>query len=384
MLATGKSLIRFASISEDVKNVLKIASQLCSKAEIIGKSIVIEGGIIKKRATINVGESGLGLRMLTPILSAVGGAYEISGKGSLLNRPTDFIIESLERAGAVLTTTNGKLPILIKKGITKNHFEVDASLSSQLLTGLLMAAPLINKDVCIEVANLNSKPYIDLTINILKDYNIEVINENYKRFTIKSGQRYLPVNLRTEGDWSSVAFALVAAATTGELQITDIDKYSKQGDKKIVEILKKAGAFVEWSDNDIIVKKGNLNCFQFDATDTPDLFPPLVALAVHCKGVSRIKGVSRLQYKESNRAYTLQKEFQKLSAKIKLEGDYMLIEGSNLKGNIVSSHNDHRIAMALAVAALNIEESVRITNSEAVNKSWVEFFDVLEELTVDS
>ncbi len=380
MLASGKSTIQFESLCDDVIHILNTVNQLTSGAKIIDKTIQIEGGIINNNTKINVGESGLGLRMLTPVLCAGGNQYEIYGQGSLLNRPIDFILNSLKHSGTEITSNNGKLPLKISGKLTNNKYSIDGSLSSQLLTGLLMAAPLIGGNITIDVENLKSTPYIDLTINILKQYGVEIVNNNYKRFTISPMQKYKPVNTRAEGDWSSTAFVLVAAAIAGSITVKNIDANSTQGDKNIVDILKAVGAKVEQTENKITVTKNRLAAFNFDATHTPDLFPPLVALAVNCKGVSKIKGISRLIHKESNRAETLISEFKKLSAKISLSGDYMIIEGGKLTGNTVHSHNDHRIAMSLAIAALTTEKAVTIQQSEAVSKSWTEFFDVLEEL----
>ncbi len=380
MLSKGQSTIAFESLSADVENVLAVAKQLTNSAQIIDKNIIIDGGINKLSTKINVGESGLALRMLTPILSTTGNHYQIFGSGSLLNRPIDFIVESLTQAGVDIESNSGSLPLLLNGRINKSKLFVDGALSSQLLTGYLMAAPLLNDDVEIIVGKLKSRPYIDLTISILKEYDIEVINDNYKRFFIKSGQKYKAVNTHAEGDWSGVAFLLVAAAISGEITVTNIDNESKQGDRKIVDVVQKVGANVEISHNQITVGKNNLRAYEFDATDTPDLFPPLVALAVNCEHTSKIKGVSRLAHKESDRANTLKTEFEKLGASIKIEGDYMFVKGSKLRGATVHSHNDHRIAMALATAALTINEQVTIQQSEAVAKSWPSFFDSFKAL----
>ncbi len=380
MLAKGKSVINFQSISDDAKHVLNIANQLCMRAKIVGSSVVVDGGIVAGDASINVGESGLGLRMLIPILCTTGNRYEISGTGSLLGRPIDFVLQNLRATGAKLSSNDGNLPIFIHGGITEERFKIDASISSQLLTGLLMAAPLLNRNICIEVANLKSRPYIDLTISVLQQFGIELENINYEKFLVKSGQEYQPACVGVEGDWSGAAFILVAAAIAGKVKVKGISKHSKQGDKQIVDILQKVGTVVQQFDNEVIVEKDALNSFEFDSTDTPDLFPPLVALAVHCTGVSKIKGISRLTYKESNRASSLQSEFAKLGAKIELSNDYMLIKGGKLRGNTVTSYNDHRLAMALATAALSIDEKVLIENSEAVSKSWVDFFDKFKNI----
>jgi len=382
MLANGKSTLKFESISEDSEAVLGIAKKLGANVTILGNSIEIEGGIKKPFKYLYIGESGLGLRMITPILAATIFPFEVSGRGSLLKRPVDFVVNALNDAGAIVNTTNGSLPLKIQGPITKEKIVIDGSVGSQLLTGFLMAAPLLNKNIEIEVSNLKSKPYIDLTISILRQYGIEIFNENYKHFFIAKDQGFMAIDAYAEGDWSGAAFVLVAAAIAGEICLKGIDNQSTQGDKLIVEVIKDCGAYVEEGDEEIVVKKDELKAFEFDATDAPDLFPPLVSLAVNCKGKSKIKGVSRLKYKESDRATTLKSEFEKLGATILLDDDYMIIEGVQLKGTKVHSHNDHRIAMALAIAALNAEGEVIIEQSESVAKSWPDFFEKLEQLGV--
>lgn len=380
MIAHGKSTIKFESISADAKHLLEIAAKLTGNAKIIGKTIEIQGGLRSNFTKINVGESGLGLRMIIPILCSLDSKFEVSGQGSLLARPIDFIVNSMRQIGVNINSNAGKLPITLQGPIKKNKFTIDGSLSSQLLSGLLLSAPLLNENIEIRVENLKSKPYIDLTISILEEFGVKITNQNYEQFLIGKSQKYQNINAYAEGDWSGSAFMLVAAALTGKLTITNILKNSKQGDKKIVDILKQVGAHIEQSLNTISITKNKLNAFEFDATDTPDLFPPLVALAVNCKGISKIKGVSRLIHKESNRAFTLKNEFEKLSAVIEIKDDYMMITGSKLIGTNVNSHNDHRIAMALAVAALTTNSPVVIEQSEAVAKSWPNFFETFSQI----
>jgi 3-phosphoshikimate 1-carboxyvinyltransferase len=206
------------------------------------------------------------------------------------------------------------------------------------------------------------------------------LNNQYKTFEIQKGQKYKAANVTAEGDWSGIAFMLVAAAISGEIQVDGISYLSKQGDKAIVDVLKMCGAIVNIEQNSVRVIRNELHAFEFDATDVPDLFPPLVSLALNCLGKSIIKGVSRLKHKESDRGQTLQMEFNKLGANIRIENDSMIIEGCNIHGGNVYSHNDHRIAMALAVAALNSDSQIVIENSEAVGKSWPDFFERLKEL----
>lgn len=379
-LAEGQSVIRYKTLSEDARAGLNLIKLLGAIVEKDDNVIKITGGFNNPNSELLIGESGLGLRMFTPILALKKDIFIITGKGSLLNRPVDFIVKTLIDFGIDTQSNNGKLPLSIKGPYKKTRVNVDGEFSSQLLTGLLMALPLAETNSELLVTNLKSKPYIDLTIQTLNKFGIEINHDNYELFKIPANQKYKPINITTEGDWSGAAFLVVAGAIAGKIRITDIDLNSAQGDKAIVEVVEKAGAKVERFGNSLLIIKKELKAFEYDATHTPDLFPPLVALAINCKGRSIIHGVNRLIHKESNRALTLKKEFEKIGAKITLEGDKMLIEGSKITGAKVSSHNDHRIAMALAVAGLQAEGEMLIQDSEAVGKSWPEFFDDIRKI----
>ncbi|MFN8255121.1 MAG: 3-phosphoshikimate 1-carboxyvinyltransferase [Bacteroidales bacterium] len=373
-LSKGQSNIGYESTSEDAEAVIGVAESLGNSVTRTKHQLLIEGGKFKS-ATINIGESGLGLRMVAPVLSAMNVPFRIEGRGSLLKRPLGFVLDGLQSCGVQVSATGGSLPMSIMGPICTNSVTLDGSVGSQLLTGFLFAAPLLNRDYEIRVINLKSKPYIDLTISILNNFGIDIENSNYEGFLIRGGQVYKSCNCYAEGDWSGSAFVLVAAAIAGELNLTGIDVHSFQGDKKIKEVLKMCGATVIEGINEITVKKNELNAFEVDVTDEPDLFPPLVALAVNCAGQSVIKGVGRLKHKESDRAQTLQTEFNKLGANIRIVDDFMYIEGCKLKGTRVFSNHDHRIAMALAVAAITAENETIIENAESVGKSWPGFFE---------
>ncbi len=379
-LSGGKSKIGYKTLSNDAAAALNLIKDLGAKVEQDNAIIRITGGFNNPQNHLSIGESGLGLRMFTPILALQNKEFTITGKGSLLERPVDFIVDTLSNFGILISSNSGKLPLKIQGNYKNTKVDIDGIFSSQLLTGLLMALPLHDKDSELHVKNLKSKPYIDLTISILNKFGILINHHNYEWFYIKGNQKYNPVDTQTEGDWSGAAFLVVAAAIAGKLKINDIDIHSTQGDKAIIEVVKMAGAKIEFFENGIFVEKNQLNSFAYDATDTPDLFPPLVALAVYCSGKSTIYGVNRLKHKESNRALTLKTEFEKLGAKITIEEDKMIIEGGKICGNKVSSHNDHRIAMALAVTALEAEGEIIIENSEAVAKSWPGFFEDLDKI----
>jgi 3-phosphoshikimate 1-carboxyvinyltransferase len=293
------------------------------------------------------------------------------------------MIESpLKDLGVKVSTSNGRPPLTVKGPLKGGKATVDGAISSQLLTGLLMALPKAPKDSLLEVENLKSIPYIDMTLALLKTIGIDVRHTNYETFFIKGMQTYrFPRNQYwVEGDWSGAAFLLTAGAVGGTVAVTGLDPRSPQADQKIIRALELAGANINITQNTVKVIKNELNAFHFDATHCPDLFPPLVALACHCKGKTILTGVERLIHKESNRALALEKEFTALGGEIRLAGNQMEITGKRLKGGTINSHNDHRIAMAGAVAAINVSHHVIIEDSECTAKSYPNFFEDLKSI----
>jgi len=291
-----------------------------------------------------------------------------------------MIEEALNQMGVSCTSSGGFLPLTIKGPIKGGRCEIDGSVSSQLLTGLLMALPLAQEDSEIKVNDLKSKPYIEMTIQILKSFGVTIHNEDFSLFRIPGNQKYIPYDYTVEGDWSGGAFLLVAGAINGELTITGLQKASRQSDMTILDALRDAGAKMKISDDSVWISHSPLKAFSFDATHSPDLFPPLTVLAAYCDGVSTIKGVTRLIHKESNRAEALRLEFGKLKIMIDIDGDIMSITGGKPEGAKVESHDDHRITMAMAVAALKASGRVYIRDSQCVGKSYPGFFDDLRTL----
>lgn len=335
---------------------------------------------------VNCGESGLATRMFTPILSLLSNAVMIEGSGSLLKRPMHFFDEVLPQLGVSIQSQQGHLPICICGPLQPKDITIDGSLSSQYLTGLLLAyAASKAKQVTITVNDLNSKPYIDLTLHVMEEFGLsQPENNNYEQFIFK--EIVTPnkvVHYTIEGDWSGGAFLLVAGAVAGNVTIKGLSINSAQADKKILQALTDCGAEIVTDDNSICIgtNKKVLQSFQFDATDCPDLFPPLAVLAACCNGTSRICGVHRLTHKESNRALTLQNELGKMNIKIWFEADEMCIEGTKeIIGTTVHSRHDHRIAMACAVAGLKADGTTIIEEAEAVNKSYPQFYEDLCQL----
>jgi 3-phosphoshikimate 1-carboxyvinyltransferase len=380
LLADGQSIIHNPSYCDDSLAAMSIAVGLGARVEPQVNELKINGSAILKEPKLNCGESGLAIRMFSPIAALYPVEITMVGANSLKKRPMFMIEEALSQLGVKCTSSGGFLPLTIKGPMVGGHCEINGSVSSQLLTGLLMALPLATKDSEVKVNNLKSKPYIDMTIQILKSFGITVENTGYSLFRISGNQKYIPHIYTVEGDWSGGAFLLVAGAINGQLSVSGLRTDSMQSDRLIIKALEKAGAQMIISENQIEISKSELKAFEFDATESPDLFPPLVALASYSDGVSAIKGVSRLIYKESDRAKALKEEFGKMKIKIEINNDLMFVTGGRPQGARVESHDDHRIAMAIAVSSLGAAGKVIIRDSQCVAKSYPGFFDDLRHL----
>ena len=332
---------------------------------------------------LHCGESGLALRMFTPVASLLGSEVMLTGEGSLQQRPVGFMEDTLRQLGVDIQSDKGLLPIRVKGPMRGGKATVDGSVSSQFLTGLLLALPTLRTDSVLTVSNLTSRPYIDMTLQIMRDFGVSVENANYEQFSIKGGQEYANANYRVEGDWSGAAAFIVAAAIAGTLKISGLNPQSAQADRAILDILRLTGTqFAFDADNCLIVNKNdNLQPFKFDATDCPDLFPVVAALAANCKGKSAIAGVHRLTHKESNRAEAIRRELGKLGISVDFEGDSMVVTGGPISGGTASACNDHRMAMSLALCALTASTAVTIEGTECVGKSYPGFFDDFEIVT---
>jgi 3-phosphoshikimate 1-carboxyvinyltransferase len=389
LLHHGRTTILDPGRSNDDLAALDVIAKLGAEVQDLGDKIIITSkGVDPSENEINCGESGLGIRMFTPIAALSNKQLSIVGKGSLVNRPMDFFDEIFPALDITITTNHGKLPLQVKGPLVPKNIEVDGSLSSQFLTGLLMAYAASNaKDVIITVRDLKSKPYIDLTLRVLKDFGMKVpIVQNHETYYFSAHETSAKQGEFTyaiEGDWSGAAFLFVAGAISNQIVIEGMRSDSVQADMKILEAIKDAGAGLQLDGNNYTVTPAALKAFEFDATECPDLFPPLVALATYCDGITKIKGVRRLTHKESNRGLTLQDVFGKMGIQIDLEDDLMLVHGGKQpKGASVHSHHDHRIAMAAAVAALGADGAVTIADAEAIDKSYPAFYNDLIQLGV--
>lgn len=382
LLCKDDCLIENPSFCDDGAAALGIIESLGAELTRSEAGVNISGGLSRASAVLDCRESGLSIRLFSAIAAIAGGEITLKARGSLSRRPMDMIVQPLQSLGASCSSENGLAPIRIQGPIKGGMVTVDASESSQFLTGLLMALPLCDEDSTIRVDRLKSTPYLRVTLQMMNAFGLSVdCDEALSLFHVPGRQTYSRDSYRVVGDWSGVAFPAVAGAIAGQVTIEGLDPSDLQADRGVIEALRSAGAAVDIHGESMTVAKRPLKAFEFDATSCPDLFPSLVALAVNCEGVSKITGASRLIHKESNRADALIGEFTKLGAEIGQSGDALVITGSPILGGEADSWGDHRIAMALALAGIVSKRGVRISRPEAVDKSYPNFYKDLERLT---
>ena len=384
LLAEGESVLRNIEFCNDTLSAIRCIESLgASVRRIDDSTVAVRGGFAPKSSVLEVGESGLSTRLFTPIASLAREPIVINGNGTILHRPMAMMVEPLRKLGVEVRDGGGYLPIEVKGPIRGGEIEVDGSLSSQFITGLLLALPLAKEETTLHVHGAVSTPYIDMTIDTAKRFGGHILHNDYSEFFIEGGQHYKATDFAIEGDWSAAAMLLVAGAIAGEVTLDNISTLSLQADTAICSALVRAGASVINEENSITVAKRDLQAFEFDATNCPDLFPALAALAAAADGESVIIGTRRLEHKESNRAETLRDEYAKLGIDIDISTDnVMKIRGGEIHSAEVDGRQDHRIAMSLAVSALRSDGAVDIRGAECVEKSYPDFFKDLEHLRV--
>ena len=346
--------------------------------EIIGNG----GKVLLKDKYVQCNESGSTIRFLIPIGITDENELIFDGKGKLVDRPLDSYYRIFDKQGIFYKNENGKLPLEVNGKLKAGNYEIDGNISSQFITGLLYALPLLDGDSKLTInKNLESKGYIDLTFEILKLAGIEIVNNNYKSFDIKGNQIYKPFDYTVEGDYSQVAFWIVAgiisANKDNEVKCLHVNKNSLQGDREIIEIVQRMGANLEIFDDYVIVKPSKTKGTVIDISQCPDIAPILTVLAALSEGETRIINGERLRIKESDRITSIKTELNKLGANVAEEGDSLIIQGvEGFAGGVtVSAWNDHRIAMSLAVASSRCEKEIILEEAESVRKSYPHFWD---------
>lgn len=386
LLAEGETILRNIEFCKDTRSALACIEALGAEVKFLDESTIsIHGGLKPRSRVLHVGESGLATRLFTPIASLYFEPICIQGEGTLLHRPMHMMIEPLRELGVTVRDGGGYLPIEVCGPIHGGKLTVDGSISSQFITGLLLALPMAEEDTTLKVINPVSTPYIDMTIDTARRFGVDIMHNegDYSEFFIEGRQRYQAIDLDVEGDWSGAATMLVAGAVAGEVTVKNISTLSKQADTAICRALERAGAGIIIEQDSITVSHRQLRAFEFDATNAPDLFPALAALAAAAEGESIIIGTNRLRHKESDRAETIRREYEKLGITVDIsEPNIMKIRGGEIHSAEVFSHDDHRIAMSLAVSALRCKGNVNIESAECVEKSYPTFFDDLDSIIV--
>lgn len=373
-------LIKNAGSCEDVKHILEVAKAFGAKIDKLPEGNLMCTPNRSDHAQdlhLNCGESGLGTRLSAALAAVLSDVSLVNGAGSLLQRPMSDFESILPQIGKTVELKNQRLPLLMSGTARGGDIVLDGSSGSQYLSGLLMALPLLKEDSVIRVSDLKSVPYIDITLQVLNDFGINIEHEQYQNFIVSGGQSYkAPAEITVEGDWSGASCWLAYGAIRGNFTILGLAKDSLQADKAMLDALQLCGCNYSWMGNELVLTSVQLNPFEFDATNCPDLFPALVVLAAGCKGTSYIQGAKRLVHKESDRASALVDIFSRLGLELSVVGDVMSITGAGkLVGGKVSSHNDHRMAIAAAVASILADGPITIDQAESVSKSYPEFWD---------
>lgn len=375
-LKKGNTVIKNVGNSNDVITTAKCLNELGAKIRIQDGNAFVEGiSQVKKGRILDCGESGSTLRFLIPVACALGADATFTGSAKLLSRPINVLVDEIKRHGvnADGLSFSGKL----KSG----EYEIDCSISSQFISGLLMALPYLDgSSELILKGESVSKGYVDLTISMLEQCGIKY-EKSGNKFIIRGNQEYnLSSETYCEGDWSGASYPLVLGAMRGEVTVKGLNLDSVQGDKEILKILEKAGAEVLVKENGITVRKATLNCFEYNFDPIPDLAPVCSALASVAEGESVFSGISRLKDKESDRVYTTIKTLtiagitaEEIDGKIK-------IKGGQVKDGSFDGENDHRIVMLATVLGISAEKESFILGADAVNKSYPDFFKDLERL----
>lgn len=378
-LSSGISNIDNIIFSEDIKATTMGMESFGIEINRKDESINIKGKSQLKliKNNINCNESGSTLRFLIPIALFTGEEVSFEGRGKLVSRPLDVYYEMFKDQGIEYRNNNGQLPLTVKGILKPGTFYVKGNISSQFITGLMFALPLLAGDSKIMVTTeLESKGYIDLTIDCMSKFGVKVENKDYKEFYIKGNQNYISRNYRVEGDFSQAAFWIVAGILGANVKCKDLNLKSLQGDKAILNIVKEMGADIKVSEDFVEACESKTKGIVIDASECPDLVPILSVLGALSEGTTKIINAERVRIKECDRLKAMKTELTKVGADIEETQDGLIIRGkSSLKGGVVDSWNDHRIAMAMAVASIKCEEPMIITNSEVVKKSYPEFWE---------
>jgi 3-phosphoshikimate 1-carboxyvinyltransferase len=375
-LAEGTSVLKNPLFSSDTESCIA-GIRTMGSGVVVGENHVEVTGVGNAPAfssqTIDMGNSGTSLRMLTGIATIGSQPVKFDGDDSLRTRPMQPLFTALEKLGAKVESTNGKCPFTIRGPIKGGKTEVNG-MSSQYLSSLLIACPLIEQDTEIIVHQLMEKPYVEITLDWLKSQSIQFEQKGLDWFKIKGGQSYKPFSGYIPSDFSTATFPLCAAAVTrSEIKIKGLDFNDPQGDKEVFQHLEKMGVHLQHVEDGIIVTGGELTGSDIDMNNIPDALPAMAAVACYAKGTTRLINVAQARFKECDRIKAMATELKKMGADITELDDGLIIHESSLKGTCVHGYHDHRMVMALALAGMGAEGETLIDTAESFKITYPGF-----------
>ncbi|MGL5086589.1 MAG: 3-phosphoshikimate 1-carboxyvinyltransferase [Clostridium sp.] len=388
-LSSGNSKVTNIDYSEDIIATIEAMKTLGAVISKYDDYIEVQGIFNECNnreffRTMDCNESGSTLRFLVPISLLFDGMTRFIGRGNLGKRPLTTYYNIFEKQEINYMKVDDELNLLVDGKLKSGEFEMEGNVSSQFISGLMFALPLLEGDSKIIITTeMESKGYIDLTISAMKEFGIEIINNDYKEFIVKGSQSYKAVDYRVEGDYSQAAFFLSADALGSEVILKDLDLKSLQGDKEVIEILERMKVNITTVDNGIFGEVcEKLEATIIDGSQCPDIIPVLAVVAALSEGTTEIINASRLRIKECDRLRAISTELIKLGANIKETSDGLIIEGRQqfLGGVELWSHNDHRIAMSLAIAATRCKNPIILNDYECISKSYPNFFEDYKKL----
>ncbi len=385
-LAEGFSKIKYPLYSEDT--IATLDSCLAFGVDIEAESseclINGSGGNLKTPDDVlDVRNSGTTLRFLSSAASLAPEYTILTGDDSLRTRPMQQLIESLERLGVTIKSSrsNGKAPIIVKGRLKGGSTFIKGDVSSQFISSILITAPYADNPVDLEIkGKFISKPYVDITLDVMKEFGVEVETSNINHFHVEP-QKYKGKEYAVEGDYSSASYLIAAAASlNSDLTLKNLNLDSKQGDKFILDIVEQMGSEVQLKDGQVHIKgQGELHGVEVNLENTPDLLPTVAALGANAQGTTHIYGVEHARLKETDRIHACALELSKLGVSVKENDDGLTIEGG-ARGGVVESHHDHRLVMALYLIGLKVGR-VKIENASVYDVSFPNFIEVMEKLT---
>lgn len=377
-----KTVISYAGEpSKDVLATLGTIQALGAKVENANGEFIVTpiNSVSEKTAEVFCGESGSTLRFILPMFSAFGASFNVTVSGRLSERPLSPMYELLQDNGVKLSE-NGVYPLTVKGAFRGGNVAIRGDVSSQFISGLLMAMPLTSNGGSVTVTgDFQSRPYVDITLGAMKKFGVTV-TEKDGVFTV-SGKYVSPKKVSAGGDWSNAAFFACMGALGGDINVLGLEEYSFQGDKKVKDIISEFGGDCYIDKGVLISKPNRLNGVKIDAKDIPDLVPTLAAVAALSNGETVIYNAERLRIKESDRIKSVKSMIESLGGNVIETDDGLIIKGvERLKGGKVDAFNDHRIVMAACVAAVKCDGPVTITGAQAVEKSYPQFFEIIKTL----